>query len=84
MYKAIIFDVDGTLIDTEEAVLTALQETLSEEAGMEKSLDELHSIFGIPGMTALKEMEVENPEDVRNVWLKNKMKTSIKWTFLKR
>lgn len=68
--KAIIFDVDGTMIDTEEAVLTALQETLAEEAGMDKSMDELHQIFGIPGKQALEKFGVEDVEKVRKVWVK--------------
>ena len=32
-YKHIVFDIDGTLIDTEYAVLHALQETINELSG---------------------------------------------------
>lgn len=31
MVKAIIFDVDGTILDTEQAILQSLQRTLREE-----------------------------------------------------
>ena len=32
-YKHIVFDIDGTLIDTEYAVLHSLQETIKELSG---------------------------------------------------
>lgn len=35
-YKAVIFDIDGTIIDTEKAILHSLQRTLRELEGWEK------------------------------------------------
>lgn len=46
-FKHIVFDVDGTLIDSETAVLKSLQKTLQEE-GIKKSLEELKFALGIP------------------------------------
>ena len=40
-YHHIVFDVDGTLLDTEEAILHSFQKTLREHAGIEKELSEL-------------------------------------------
>ena len=37
-YKHIVFDIDGTLIDTEYAVLHSLQETIKELLGREIQL----------------------------------------------
>ena len=36
-YKHIVFDIDGTLIDTEYAVLHSLQETIKELSGRKGS-----------------------------------------------
>ena len=40
-YKHIIFDIDGTLIDTEYAVLHSLQETIKGLSGREIPCSEL-------------------------------------------
>ncbi len=48
-YHHIVFDVDGTLLDTEEAILQSFQKTLREHAGIEKDLSELSFCLGITG-----------------------------------
>ena len=52
-YHHIVFDVDGTLLDTEEAILQSFQKTLREHAGIEKELSELSFCLGITGAAAL-------------------------------
>lgn len=66
--KAIIFDVDGTIIDTEYVVLKSLQETLSKEEGIEKDWNELHAIFGVPGRRALERLGANNIENIMKIW----------------
>lgn len=41
MYNCIIFDIDGTLLDTEIAVLSSLQKLVFEELNENLSFDEL-------------------------------------------
>lgn len=67
MLKAIIFDVDGTIIDTEQAILNALKDTLENE-GYSYTLGDLRFVFGIPGKDALEQLEIENKERVHMAW----------------
>ena len=60
MYTAFIFDLDGTIIDSEMIGLTALQATLQEQ-GIDKDLDSLRFSLGIPG---LKTLEILNIADI--------------------
>lgn len=68
-YKAIIFDVDGTLIDTEKSVIYSLQQVLSEMTYKEYSYDELYFALGIPGEKALTILGIEDRAPVLERWL---------------
>lgn len=68
MYQCIIFDVDGTLIDTEIAVKKSLQKVLSEETQKEYSLTDLDFILGIPGHSALEKLGITNIREVNRRW----------------
>ncbi|NGP46395.1 HAD family hydrolase [Bacillaceae bacterium SIJ1] len=70
MYKYVIFDVDGTMIDTEVAILKALQMTLNEEEGKEYTIDDLRFTFGLTSLEALKQLHVRDPERVEDIWQK--------------
>ena len=70
-YKHIIFDLDGTLIDTESAVLQSLQKTLKEIQNKDYTKEELHFVLGIPGETALQKLRISDIETAKSVWLKN-------------
>jgi len=60
MYNYIIFDIDGTIIDTELAVLSSLQKLLSEELNKKYSFEELRFSLGIPGEMALNKLGLSN------------------------
>ena len=47
MKKHIIFDVDGTLLDSEEAVLLSFQETLYRKTGKKTDIRDLKYALGI-------------------------------------
>jgi len=68
MLQAIIFDVDGTILDTEQAILQSLQRTLREETEREYALDELRFALGIPGKDTLKRLNVDDIETVHQKW----------------
>ncbi|MDP4093255.1 MAG: HAD family hydrolase [Bacillota bacterium] len=63
MYKCIIFDVDGTLIDTEEAVFKSYQRVIFEELGEYASEAMLLSGYGIPTEKALEIYGLKNIEE---------------------
>lgn len=67
MYKYIIFDVDGTILDTEKAVLNSLQQTLKTE-GRQYELEELRFALGIPGKETLERLNIEDINRVHANW----------------
>lgn len=68
MYNYIIFDVDGTLLDTEAAVLSSLQKLVFKELGKSLSFDDLKFALGIPGEVALKELGIIDVCDCNIKW----------------
>ncbi|MBW8331789.1 MAG: HAD family hydrolase [Prolixibacteraceae bacterium] len=68
MFQCIIFDVDGTLIDTEISVKKSLQKVLSEETQKEYSHADLDFILGIPGHIALEKIGIKNIQEVNRRW----------------
>lgn len=67
-YKKIVFDVDGTLIDTEYAVLHSLQDTILHFTGSTPELDSLTFALGITGRDALMRLQISNIEDALAYW----------------
>lgn len=80
MFDCIIFDVDGTLIDTEFMVKKALQKLLLEEINREPSWAELDFILGIPGEVTLEKFGISNTYQASRKWNANMIeyKQSVK------
>lgn len=53
MYNCIIFDVDGTLIDTEDAVFSTYGKVFFEEFGKKFTKEEMKIVYGVPTSEAL-------------------------------
>ena len=70
-YKHIVFDIDGTLIDTEYAVLHSLQETIKGLSGKKIPCSELGFALGITGTDALKKLEIKDTSYAIELWDKN-------------
>ena len=68
MYNYIIFDIDGTILDTEIAVLSSLQKLVSEELNKEYSFEELRFALGIPGEVALNKLGITNILESNKKW----------------
>ena len=69
-YDHLIFDLDGTLIDTENAVLKTWKLTLKEYHYL-YSLDELGCVLGITTKNALDLLHVTVGADFEQNWMKN-------------
>ena len=68
MYKSIIFDVDGTLIDTQRATILALNKVLKEETGNCFANNELRFALGIPGEVSLPKFGVNDVHTANMKW----------------
>lgn len=53
MIKTVLFDVDGTILDTEFVMIKSLQKTLKEEKNLDVPEEDLEYILGIPGKKQL-------------------------------
>ena len=68
-YQHIVFDLDGTLLDTEYGVLHSFQDTLLEVTGRRNPLNELTFCLGITGEDALVQLNIENVPSVLALWI---------------
>ena len=67
-YSTVVFDIDGTLIDTEDAIIHALQWALRKCTGKEYAPSELTFCLGIPGENALRQLGVPDIQTTLAVW----------------
>jgi HAD superfamily hydrolase (TIGR01549 family) len=70
MYECIIFDVDGTILDTEVAVLSSLQRLAFEELNKKFSFEELRFALGIPGQVTLNILGMTSVDECIDRWNK--------------
>ncbi|MCM3634762.1 HAD family hydrolase [Paenibacillus camelliae] len=68
MYKTIIFDVDGTLINTEDAVLGSLQKLLKIDYNKDIERSKLSFVLGIPGSDSLPKLGIDNIDKANERW----------------
>lgn len=67
-YQHIVFDIDGTLIDTEHAVLHGLQDTLTQLTGETLPLESLTFSLGIPGDATLRRLGIPDIAGAAGLW----------------
>ena len=60
MAKLVIFDVDGTMTDTEDVILKSYQYAICDEFGRQFSQEELSAAYGIPTQQAMERLGVKD------------------------
>ncbi|MFA5443684.1 MAG: HAD family hydrolase [Bacteroidales bacterium] len=70
-FTHIVFDVDGTLLDSEQTGMVSLQQTIRSELGKDMTLEELYPYFGIPSFQAVLKLGFEDPEKAAALWEEN-------------
>lgn len=67
-YKHIIFDIDGTMLNTEPVLLKVLQELILNLQNRKVEISDLVFTSGIPGNIALSKLGFEDPESINKLW----------------
>lgn len=70
-YQHLVFDIDGTIIDSAQVNMLSLQETVKELRGEVMPLEKLYFSFGIPGIRAMEILDFPEPEKALKAWIRN-------------
>ena len=68
MYKHLIYDIDGTLLDTERTGVCSLIQTVKEFLGKDISYEEGYRAFGMPSNSTAKLYGIGDAERFAEVW----------------
>lgn len=70
-YNYIAFDIDGTLSDSKDACLQALQDTLRTLTGSSPEKEALMFAMGLPGTVTLEQLKLPDVPAALTLWLEN-------------
>ena len=68
-YKALIFDIDNTLVNTLDMNMIPLQKIIQEEKGENWTLEEVYHFASYPGMKVMEELGVKDQEKTYARWV---------------
>lgn len=69
-YKAIVYDIDGTILNTINMNMYPLMKIIKEETGEDWSFEQVLKFVAYPGMKVLEELKINNKEEVYSRWVK--------------
>ena len=67
-YTDFVFDIDGTLLDTERTGVLSLIQTIRELTGREVTYEEAYGFFGVPSFQAAGELGYADEAHFAEVW----------------
>ncbi|MBC5660191.1 HAD family hydrolase [Anaerosacchariphilus sp. NSJ-68] len=70
-YTHLVFDIDGTLIDSAPVNMQSLQETLKDLRGEVIPLEDLVFSFGIPGVATMEKLGFSDPMAATQEWIRH-------------
>ena len=68
-YKAIIYDIDGTILDTLEMNIVPLMRIIEEETGRKVAYEELLKYAGAPGLKTMADLKIKDIEKTYARWV---------------
>ena len=69
-YKAVIYDIDGTILNTLNMNMYPLMRIIREETGEDWSFDPVLKFAAYPGMKVMEELQVRDKEATYTRWVK--------------
>ncbi|WP_346940092.1 pyrophosphatase PpaX [uncultured Clostridium sp.] len=79
MIKAILFDLDGTIIDTNELILTSFNYVLNNYLGLNISKEEIVESFGIPLKDVMDQYAKERAEELVDEYIRYSLESHDKY-----
>lgn len=68
-YKAILYDIDGTLLDTFDMNMYPLMQIIREELGQECTLEQLRPFYAQPGLKTMTDLGIRDVDGVYARWV---------------
>ena len=69
-YQAVLYDIDGTLLNTVNMNMYPLLRIIKEELGEERKLEDVIRYMATPGIQAMEDLHIRNPQQVYQRWVR--------------